>query len=57
MNQLPALRADLQNTIKSAKGREHLELFMDSVRAALVREGKIKIHQDVMNRVVGAYRS
>jgi hypothetical protein len=27
------------------------------LRAALIRQGKVKIHQDVINRLVGSYRS
>jgi hypothetical protein len=33
-----------------------MDLFMDSVRNALVREGKVKVHADVMNRVISSYR-
>ena len=57
MNNLDAAaRADIQATLKNNKGKERLDLFMDSVRAALVREGKVKIHQDVLSRVIASYR-
>jgi peptidyl-prolyl cis-trans isomerase D len=52
-----ATRADIQATVRSNKGRERMDLFVDSVRAALVREGKVKIYQDVLNRVIASYRS
>jgi 3D (Asp-Asp-Asp) domain-containing protein len=57
MNNLDAAtRADIQATIKNNKGKERMDLFMDSVRAALVREGKVKIYQDVLSRVIASYR-
>jgi hypothetical protein len=52
-----ASRSALRSEIKSEKGRERMGLFTDSVRNALIREGKLKIHQRVMDQVVGNYRS
>jgi peptidyl-prolyl cis-trans isomerase D len=50
-------RTQLRNEIKQDKGKQRIDLFMDSVRNALVRNGKIKIHQAVMSRVIGSYHS
>ncbi|HVX65796.1 MAG TPA: peptidyl-prolyl cis-trans isomerase [Bryobacteraceae bacterium] len=52
-----ATRAQIRNDIKQDKGRQRVDLFMDSIRTAMVRSGKIKIHKEVMNRIIGAYRS
>ncbi len=51
-----ASRSALQNEIKAQKGRERMDLFMDSVRNALIHEGKLKVNQRVMDRVVESYR-
>jgi len=51
-----ASRSALQNEIKAQKGRERMDLFMDSVRNALMHEGKLKINQRAMDRVVESYR-
>ncbi len=32
-------------------------LFESGVRDMLIKQGKIKIHQDVINRLIGNYRS
>ncbi len=52
-----ATRTALRNELKQEKGKQRVDLFMDSVRAALKREGEIKVHKDVMDRVIGSYRS
>ncbi|HEY1207168.1 MAG: peptidylprolyl isomerase [Bryobacteraceae bacterium] len=57
MTKFEAQRADIQAALKERKGREQVELFVDSVRTALIREGKIKIHQQVVDRVIAANRS
>ena len=38
------------------EARERADLFEDGVRAALIRKGKIKIHQKVIDRLVASYR-
>jgi peptidyl-prolyl cis-trans isomerase D len=57
MSKLDASRAELQAAIKERRSRERVDLFMDSIRTALIRDGKVKIHKDVMDRVVGSYHS
>ena len=48
--------AGLRDELKSKKARERNELFEAGLREQLVKEGKVKIHQDVVNRLVANYR-
>ncbi len=48
--------AKIQQNLKQEKVRERRDLLSDSIVARLTKSGKIKIHQDVMNRLVAAYR-
>ena len=57
LSKLAEQRNDLVSALKSRKANSRMELFEDSLRAALIRQGKVKIHQDVINRLVGSYRS
>ena len=45
--QIDSIREDL----KRAKARERNTLFEDGIRQQLIKEGKIKIHEDVLKRV------
>jgi peptidyl-prolyl cis-trans isomerase D len=56
MSQLAAQRATLLQQVKNTKARERLELLQEGIRDQLIKEGKIKIHQDVINRLVTSYR-
>ena len=42
--------------MKGQKGRDREALFEASLREALVKSGKIKVHQDVINRLITQYR-
>jgi peptidyl-prolyl cis-trans isomerase D len=55
--QLAAEREMLIAQIKRNKAMERYMLFADGLRAELVRQGKIKIHQKVIDRIVATYRS
>lgn len=57
MSKLPEQRQGLISEIKANKARQRTELFQDSLRTALIRGGKIKIHQQVINRILESYRS
>lgn len=57
MTKLPAERDELATQIKRKKAGERRELFDDGVVAALIREGKLKIHENAVRRLVGAYRT
>jgi peptidyl-prolyl cis-trans isomerase D len=54
---LASQSAALRDEIKSKRARERNMMFEEGVRQKLTQEGKIKIHQDVIDRVVSAYRS
>ena len=53
--QLAARRQELTDQIKTAKARERMDLFQQNLRDRLVKEGKIKIYQDAINRLVASY--
>jgi len=48
-------RLAIRDQIKTEKGRARNALFEEGVREALTKEGKIKIHQDVIDRLVASY--
>jgi peptidyl-prolyl cis-trans isomerase D len=56
MTTFEAQKSDIQAALKESKAREQVDLFIDSVRSALIRSGKIKIHQPVFDRMVAATR-
>jgi len=57
MNKLPAERDKIRDDIKSQKGRDRNQLFEAGLREQLVQQGKIKIHNDVIQRIVANYRT
>lgn len=57
LSKLPEQRSEIVSALKSRKASLRGELFEDSLRTALIRQGKVKIHQDVINRLVGSYRT
>ncbi len=57
LSQLAAQRSIIRDEIKSQRARERNTLFEAGVRDMLIKQGKIKIHQDVINRLIGTYRS
>jgi peptidyl-prolyl cis-trans isomerase D len=57
MAQLAAQRSTIRDEIKSQRARERNTLFESGVRDALIKQGKIKIHQDVINRLISNYRT
>ena len=57
MSQLPAQRSVIRDEIKSQRANERNRLFESGVKDMLIKEGKIKIHQEVINRLIGNYRS
>jgi peptidyl-prolyl cis-trans isomerase D len=56
LSKLPEQRVALRDEIKSQKARDRNSLFEAGLRDALVKQGKIKIHQDVINRLLAGYR-
>ncbi len=57
LSQLPAQRSIIRDDIKSQRARERYTLFESGVKDMLVKQGKIKIHQDVINRLIANYRT
>jgi peptidyl-prolyl cis-trans isomerase D len=55
-SQLAAQREALVAALKSRKQRQRADLFEDSLRAGLMREGKLKINEDVIKRLIAGYR-
>jgi hypothetical protein len=53
---LPEQRVALRDEIKSQKARDRNSLFEAGLRDALIKQGKIKIHQDVINRLLASFR-
>ncbi len=57
LSQLPMQRGIVRDEIKSQRARERNTLFETGVKDMLIKQGKIKIHQDVINRLIGNYRN
>lgn len=56
MSDLAAQSASIRDEIKSRRARERNSIFEDGVRQKLLKDGKIKVHQDVINRLVASYQ-
>lgn len=48
-------RASIRDQIKQQKSQSRNTLFEEGVRDALTKEGKVKIHQDVVDRLIASY--
>jgi peptidyl-prolyl cis-trans isomerase D len=57
LSQLAAQRSTIRDEIKSQRARERNTLFESGVKDMLIKQGKIKIHQDVITRLIGNYRT
>jgi len=53
---LAAERIAIRDQIKSEKSQARNTLFEEGVRDRLTQEGKIKIHQQVVDRIISSYR-
>jgi hypothetical protein len=47
----------IRDELKAKKARERSMLFEDGIRKRLIKEGKVKIHREVFNRVVASYHA
>jgi peptidyl-prolyl cis-trans isomerase D len=56
MGQLAGQRDKIREEIKGQKARIRGTLFQDGLLEELVRQGKVKLHQDVINRIIGSFR-
>jgi peptidyl-prolyl cis-trans isomerase D len=52
---LPAQTAAIRDSLKQTKISSRAKLFEDGVKKRLQQEGKLKIHQDVITRIVQSY--
>jgi peptidyl-prolyl cis-trans isomerase D len=57
MSKIGQEREVIVHQLKDKKSRERFDLLRDSVVAYLTQKGKVKIHQDVMERLQARYRS
>jgi peptidyl-prolyl cis-trans isomerase D len=55
MAELPAKMASIRDELKQQKQRDRAQLFQDGLKARLTADGKVKIHQDVIARIVASY--
>jgi len=57
MSKLPEQRASLRDEIKSQKARDRNALFETGVKDTLTKQGKIRVHPDVLQRLIASYRA
>jgi peptidyl-prolyl cis-trans isomerase D len=57
MSKLPEEASALRDQLKNQKERERNTLFEAGLRDALKKQGKLKYHQDVIDRLVAQYRA
>ncbi len=57
MSTLPQQRDQIVFQLKSRMAQDRQSLLQDSILTQLIRQGKIKIHQDVINRLIAQYKS
>jgi peptidyl-prolyl cis-trans isomerase D len=56
MGQLAEQRDKIREDLKVQKARIRGNLFQDGLVEELVRQGKLKLHQDVINRIISSFR-
>ena len=56
MAKLAEQRNTIRDDLKSQKARDRSGVFEAGLRDALIKEGKIKIHQDVVKRMIASYQ-
>jgi len=52
---IPAQMESIRGDLKQQKIRDRTQLFEDGLKKRLEQEGKLKVHQDVLNRLVKSY--
>jgi peptidyl-prolyl cis-trans isomerase D len=55
MSKLPEQRASIRDELKQKKGRDRNSLFQEGLKDQLIKQGKIKYHQEVIKRLIGGY--
>jgi hypothetical protein len=56
MSGLAAQRAAIHDEIKNRMSQDRSALFEEGVRTELQKEGKIKVHQEVFNRLLTSFQ-
>jgi peptidyl-prolyl cis-trans isomerase D len=56
LSKLPEQRVAIRDDIKGQKGRDRNSLFDAGLKDALIKQGKIKMHNDVLGRLMASYR-
>jgi hypothetical protein len=56
MTKLGEQRDAIARTLREDKLKRRTELLQDSLRNALYKEGKLKVHQDTINKLFESYR-
>jgi hypothetical protein len=54
--QLAQQRDKIREDLKMQKARIRANLFQGGLLEELVRQGRVKLHQDVINRLIGSFR-
>jgi peptidyl-prolyl cis-trans isomerase D len=57
MSKLPTERAAIRDQIKSQKAGDRDALFRAGLKDRMIEQGKIKVHQDAINKLIAGYRS
>ncbi len=57
MSKLAEQRVQIRDDIKNQKGRDRNTLFEAGLRDQLIKQGKIKVHEDVLQRLIANYRT
>jgi peptidyl-prolyl cis-trans isomerase D len=57
MSQLAAQRDTIRDQIKGARARQRNTLFEAGVHDEMIKQGKLKYHQDVIDRLIAQYRT
>lgn len=56
MAELPAQMTSIRDELKQQKQRDRAQLFQEGLKSRLTADGKVKIHQDVITRIVQSYQ-
>ncbi len=56
MADLPAQMTAIRGELRQQRSRDRAQLFQEGLKDRLKSEGKLKIYQDVISRVLAAYQ-
>ena len=57
MSKLAQERDTIVLSLKGKKTAERQVMLRDSILSTLIQQGKVKMHRDVINRLIARYRS